>query len=170
MGMDEDNDDGLGGRSRDRREVTEANRWGAPLCALSDAALRAAPLPDALRDEIALGRTIRSYRARDRQYALIDRLVRSLEPAAIEAIDAFLADPVEAPDPRALAAEALLAGGDAALQAWIEADPQADRQRLRALLRNARRDDRGRNALIDALPLGTAEAFNTARAAGAKER
>jgi ribosome-associated protein len=151
MGMDEDNDDGLGGRSRDRREVTEANRWARPLCALTEAELRAAPLPDPIREAVELGRAIRSYRARDRQYQRIDKLVRLLEPRALARLDAFLADPVEAPDPGEVAADALLAGGDEALQAWVEAHPGADRQRLRSLLRQARRDGGARAALVAAL-------------------
>ncbi|MEQ1507465.1 MAG: DUF615 domain-containing protein, partial [Myxococcota bacterium] len=91
--MDEDNDDGLGGRTRDRRELTAANRWARPLCALSLVELAAAPLPEDLRDAVLLGRSITSYRARDRQYQRIDKLVRDLDDELVAAIDAYLADP-----------------------------------------------------------------------------
>jgi ribosome-associated protein len=148
MGMNEDNDDGLGGRSRDRREVSEANRWAGPLCALSDGALRAAPLPDVVREAVAHGRAIRSFRARARQLQRIDKLVRSLEPQQIAALDGFLAEPSEAPDPAEVAADALLTGGDEALQAWMAAHPATDRQHLRSLLR---RGEGARAALIEAL-------------------
>lgn len=153
MGMDEDNDDGLGGRSRDRREVTEQNRWGEPLCALSAILLEAAPLPDLIREAVALGRELRaggsrSYRARDRQYQRIDKLIRTLSDAEIEAIDLFLATP-----DRALEEELdrLLAGGDDALQTWLETHPGADRNQLRTLLRAARKDPGKRGALLAAL-------------------
>ena len=155
MGMDEINDDGLGGRSRDRREVTEANRWSRPLCALSEAELQAAPIPDVIREAVAFGRTVRAYRARDRQYQLIDKLVRLLDDRAVAALDAFLEAPVEAPDPAEAEADVLLAGGDDALSAWIEQHPGADRQQLRSLVRQARREPGARKALVAALSTRT---------------
>lgn len=151
MVMDEDNDDGLGGRTRDRREVTEANRWSRPLCALTEIELYAAPLPDVIRDAVVLGRSIRSYRARDRQYQLIDKLVRTLEDDEIAAVDHFLAHPDEAVVRLDSEVDRLLSGGDEALQAWLGEHPNAERGRIRTLVRNAIRDPARRAALTSAL-------------------
>src|SRR5688500_2860559 len=94
MVMDEDNDDGLGGRTRDRRVFTSANRWSRPLCALDAVQLAGAPLTDELRDAVRLAQAIAaSFPARDRQYRRIDKLIRGMEPEAIAAIDTFLTDP-----------------------------------------------------------------------------
>jgi ribosome-associated protein len=153
MGLDEDNDDGLGGRSRDRREVTEANRWARPLAALDPVAWAAAPVNDAIREEVELARRLAAAEnrlARDRSFRRIDKLVRELEEEEIAAIDAFLARPARA---RA-AAERAVAGwrarlvteGEPAIRAFGEAFPQADLQRMRQLVRNARKPDAGERA------------------------
>lgn len=148
MGMDEDNDDGLGGRSRTRREVTEANRWGKPLCLLTDAQFALAPLPPEIREAVALGRTIASFRARDRQWQRIDKLVRALPEDVVERIDAFLADP-DAPFTALRGwADRMVAGGDDVLAEWIARRPATDRQRLRSVVRGARTDPRGVEAVV----------------------
>jgi ribosome-associated protein len=159
MGMDEDNDDGLGGRSRDRRELTAANRWGRPLCALSEAQLLAAPLPEEIREAVRLGRelaagTSRAFRARDRQYDRIDKLVRCLEEPEIEAIDQFLQAPSDGREQLGRWADRLIAEGDWALQEWMDEHPASDRQQLRNLVRQARQRPESRAALVDALAVG----------------
>lgn len=153
--MDEDNDDGLGGRSRDRREVTLANRWSRPLCALTELQLQLAPLPDEVREAVALARmlqdsTTRAYRARDRQYQRIDKLIRSLPDEEIAAIDAWLAQPDEGSWLQSWV-DRLVAEGDEALQAWMDEHPDADRQQLRTLARRVRKDPAARAALLEAL-------------------
>jgi ribosome-associated protein len=150
--MDEDNDDGLGGRSRDRRDVTQANRWSRPLCALDPVRLAAAPVPDEVMAEIRLARSLESsYAARDRAYRRIDKLVRGLEEAEVDALDAFLANPD--------AGQAMLDGwidrlvkdGDPVVEAWVEGHPGTDRQRLRTLVRNVKSGKGTRDALRAAL-------------------
>lgn len=158
MVMDEKNDDGLGGRSRDRREFSAANRWARPLCRLLPRELEAAPLPDDVREATVLGRRLSSPKAVARQHQRIDKLVRQLDDEQIAAIDAFLADPTVAkvkaapPSPETEAwCDRLVAEGDAALDAWMDLHPDADRQRLRTLARNARGSKERRKALLAAL-------------------
>lgn len=168
MAVDEDNDDGLGGRSRDRRAVTEANRWALPLVQLDPVELAAAPIPEAIRDEVRLGRALTatdgnprpgvasrtpkaSYRARDRQYQRIDKLVRSLDEEEIAAVDAFLADPSVAWSALDGWVDRMVQDLDPALDAWLALHPGADRQRLRALARRARAGGAARGALLRAL-------------------
>src|SRR5688500_3545102 len=139
MVMDEDNDDGLGGRTRDRRAFTSANRWGEALCALDAVQLAAAPLADDLRDAVRLGQAVAaSYPARNRQHRRIDKLVRGLDDPEIAAIDAFLEDPSAGYQELDGWCDRLVRDGDPAIDAWITLHPDVERQRLRTLARNAR--------------------------------
>jgi ribosome-associated protein len=145
MAMDEKHDDGLGGRTRDRRAVTAANRWAGPLCALLPREFDAAPLPDDVREAVAVARRLTVPKAIARQHQYVDKLVRQQDDDVIAAIDAFLADPTvpkappPGPDPEIDAwCTRLIAEGDAALDAWMALHPASDRQRLRTLARNAR--------------------------------
>src|SRR5688572_21950060 len=127
MVMDEKHDDGLGGRSRDRREFSAANRWARPLCKLLPLEFEAAPLTDDVREAAALARSMKDLKALARQYQRIDKLVRLQEDDVIAAIDAFLAEPTTArPVVAAVSAELenwcdrLIADGDAAIATWME--------------------------------------------------
>ena len=152
MAIDEEHDDGLGGRSRDRREVTAANRWAGPLCALDAVQLAAAPLPEEVREAVELHRSIPTHRAKNRQAQRIDKLVRILDEDQIAAIDAFLANPAVAHAEADAWVDRLVREGDAALDEWIALHPEADRQQLRRLARNARDGSpERREALRDAL-------------------
>ena len=151
MAIDEDHDDGLGGRSRTRREVTEGNRWAKVLCALRPAQLAAAPIPDEIREEVALHGRLTSARARNRQARLVDKLVRQLEPERVAELDRFLADPDRASAEIDRWCDRIVAEGDAALDAFLALHPSADRQRLRQLARNARGAPGRRRALREAL-------------------
>lgn len=155
--IDERNDDGLGGRSRDRREVNQSRRYGARLLAIDPEIVDGCAMNDDLRDALAVARKIQSPGPKKRQIAYIDKLLRGLEQAEIRPIERLLA----APAPVALkarragravekAADALLAD-DAALSTWVESHPDVDLPRLRTLIRNTRKDPTRRSALLDAL-------------------
>lgn len=156
--IDEDNDDGLGGRSRDRRAVNQSRRYGARLLAMAPEIIAGLVIGPALREAIAVARKIQSPNAKKRQIAYIDKLLRGFEEVEIRPIERLLA--AAAPVARKLnraadraaerAADALLAD-DAALSPWVEAHPDVDLPRLRALIRNARKDPTRRSALLDAL-------------------
>lgn len=151
MAIDEDHDDGLGGRSRTRREVTEGNRWARVLCALRPDQLAMAPIPDEIREEVTLHGRMTAHRARNRQARLVDKLVRQLDADAVAALDAFLADPERAAAELDAWCDRLITEGDAALDAWMALRPTADRQRLRQLARNARTAPGRRRVLRAAL-------------------
>jgi ribosome-associated protein len=140
MVMDEDHDDGLGGRSRTRREVTEGNRWGRALYELDAAQFAAAPIPPEVRAEAEVARRATSYRARDRATMRVDALVRDLDEGQVRRLDRFLGAPPELrAHPQTVAwSRRLLDEGDAAVQALVDERPGLDVQRLRQLLRNAR--------------------------------
>lgn len=148
--QDEDNDDGLGGRFRDRQAVTAANRWARPLAALDDVQLAALALPDWIADEVRTARALSAadnFLARERSLHRIDKLVRELEDDEIARIDAFLVDPEAPLRARAARIDAwrarLLRDGEPAIRALGEAVPAVDLQRLRPLVRALRKGDTG---------------------------
>lgn len=143
MGMDEDNDDGLGGRSRRRREVTATARFAADLIKLPDWHLAEVPLPDHVREAVDEGRRIGSPIARKRQLGFIDGLLRALELEEQQAIAVAIRAPKRAKrqqqDRIGGWRRRLLDEGDEAVEALLSERPELDRQRVRQLVRNAKK-------------------------------
>jgi ribosome-associated protein len=92
MAIDEDNDDGLGGRSRRRREARDAH-FGKQLVEVKEPVLALISLPEEVRKAVLVGRGIKSYAARKRQIAFINKLLRDLEPEELAAIGKALEPP-----------------------------------------------------------------------------
>jgi len=156
--MDEDNDDGLGGRSRRRREVTESNRFASDLVQLYPWQLRQAELPADLVDLVIEGRSIDSPIALKRQLGRIDAWIRHAPEEVIESIAETVQFAAKGESAVARQVESwrqrLLDGGESALDALIAAFPQEERQRFRTLVRNAAKEappGRGHAALTGAL-------------------
>ncbi len=103
-------------------------------------------LPEKLVDAVNDAKRITNFEGRRRQMQFIGKLMRKLDEASVAAIEAAL-DELRRPSAAATLAlhqaeqwrERLLAD-DAALTQWLELDPQADIQPLRALIRQARKD------------------------------
>jgi ribosome-associated protein len=130
-------------KSELKRQAHEQQTLGVALAALPDAALAATPMPDALRDAIADLRRTRSHEGRRRQVQLIGKLMRQAEIEPLrEAVAA--AQLGQAHDALALHRAELwrteLVAEDEALTRWMAEHPQTDLQRLRTLIRNARKD------------------------------
>jgi ribosome-associated protein len=130
-------------KSELKRQAHDQQALGRVLAGLNDAALAAAPMPEALREAIAEYRRTRSHEGRRRQLQFIGKLMRQAETGPLrEAVAA--AQLGHAQDALALhRAEhwrAELVASDEALTRWMTAYPQTDLQRLRALIRNARKD------------------------------
>jgi ribosome-associated protein len=139
MGTDEEHDDGLGGRSRRRREVTESNRWGEALVALPRWHRVAIDMRDDLRAAVEEGARIESFIAKRRQVARIDAILRDLDEEQLAAVEAGMANPP--PDPASQADSWVLrlrARGDEAIDAFVAENPSAERQRLRQLVRGGK--------------------------------
>lgn len=146
MGIDDNNDDGLGGRSRFRREINESWRWGGRLVELPQWHLDAVPLPDNVRDAVEVGRTISSYAALKRQVAFIDGRLRALEDDEKDAIERVLNHPPKMPhadDVWRAWYNRLVSDGDVAIDGFLAEFPNAERQTLRQHVRNARTKPRG---------------------------
>lgn len=148
-GRDEDSGDYLGpSRSMQRRAALDVLALGEQLVELSAAQLARLPLPEVLLPHIQDTQRITSHGARKRQLAYLAKQMRKLDEAELEALrDAMRKDgdaarrEVAAMHRAEALRDALLADdGDAALTALLDAHPQADRQQLRQLLRNAREE------------------------------
>jgi ribosome-associated protein len=130
-------------RSQQRRDAAAVTELGKQLVEMSRAELDRLGLSEELRDAIKLCQGLK-LRARNRQKRLIGQLLRADDHEGIRARLDVLHAPRREDVAREHAAEAwrsrLLEEGDAALQALVEAHPEADRQQLRALARTARQD------------------------------
>lgn len=138
-------------RSEQRRAALDVLALAERLTALSDAQLAKLPVPEALRQPIAETRRITAHGARKRQLAFLAKLMRREDDEALDAVrDALDAGGEAARQDTARLhrvehwRERLLADGDAALAELVDAHPQADRQKLRQLVRNAG-EERRRN-------------------------
>ena len=119
---------------------------GERLVALPATQLDALQLPERLLAALDEARRIRDFGALRRQRQFIGRLMRQLDEAQLDAIRAtFEARDATSAEHTALlhAAEGWrerLMQSDAALSEWLAQHPHSDAQRLRALLRQARKD------------------------------
>jgi len=130
-------------KSERKRQAHDQQTLGVALAALPDAALAATQMPEALREAIADLRRTRSHEGRRRQVQLIGKLMRQAEVEPLrEAVAA--AQLGQAHDALALHRAELwrteLVAEDEALTRWMAEHPQTDLQRLRTLIRNARKD------------------------------
>ncbi|MFW5331379.1 ribosome biogenesis factor YjgA [Hydrogenophaga sp. ZJX-1] len=103
-------------------------------------------LPEKLVDAVNDAKRITNFEGRRRQMQFIGKLMRKLDEATVAAIEAAME---EQRKPSAQATLALhqaeqwrdkLIADDNALTRWLEQDPAADVQHLRALIRQARKD------------------------------
>ena len=145
-GRDEETGEFLGpSRSQQRREALEVLELAERLLALGERELAAVPMPDALRDLVQDSRRITAQIARKRQLQFLAKNMRREDDDVIDAIRRTLQR--DRDDARREAArlhrleawrERLLEEGDEALAELIAEHPDADRQKLRQLVRNAR--------------------------------
>lgn len=103
-------------------------------------------LPDKLIDALDEAQRITNFEGRRRQMQYIGKLMRKLDDEAVAAIEAALEEqrkPSAQETLRLHQAEQWrdrLIADDGALTDWLAADPSADVQHLRALIRQARKD------------------------------
>ncbi|MCC5860335.1 MAG: DUF615 domain-containing protein [Gammaproteobacteria bacterium] len=135
-------------KSAAKREAEALQALGESLLGLPAGELAALPLPEELREALALARRIQAHGGLRRQRQLIGKLMRRIDA---EPIRAALAAREQAH--RAIVAldhqaerwrDRLLEEGDAALGEFIAAHPTTEPQALRQLLRAAARADTAR--------------------------
>ena len=141
MSYDEQHDDGLGGRSRNRREVTESWRWGAQLVELPAWHVDAIPMPEDLRKRITECRAMTSMIARKRQINHIDSYLRDMDEVARALVNRGIHERPQGVDPDSLVkawVPRFKTEGDAAIDAFLTEYPAAERQRLRQCVRSGK--------------------------------
>ncbi|QQQ03024.1 ribosome biogenesis factor YjgA [Lysobacter enzymogenes] len=138
-------------RSQNRREALEVLALAEKLVALTEAQLAKLPVPEALLPHIRETKRITAHVAHKRQLAFLAKQMRREDEDALETLRDAMDENGEAAR-REVAAmhrveqwrERLLEDGDAALAGLLDEYPQADRQRLRQLVRNTL-EERKRN-------------------------
>ncbi len=139
-------------KQRERKQEADALlTLATDLSTVSERWLRRLPLDEDVAEAVMAARSISSHRARQRQLKAVRRLLKSTDWLALQTQLDRLRQPASlAPNASSAAAkeaalrahvEALIAGGDAALDELLRAAPTLDRKQLRALLRNARQDN-----------------------------
>ena len=137
--------DELVSKTRRKREMLELQTLGAALVAMPQASLARMQLEPDLMQAVLEARRIRSHEAKRRQLQYIGRLMREVDAAPIREQIAAL----QGTSAQAAAAHRRLEGwrdrllaDDGALTAYAAQNPGADLQALRALIRNARREQK----------------------------
>ena len=130
-------------KTRRKQAMHDLQDLGVALVEMSDDRLAALPLGEALHDAVLDYKRTRTHEGRRRQMQYVGKLMRGIDAGPIrEAVAA--AQLGRAHDALALhGAErwrAELLADDAALEAWQAAHPASDLQRLRSLVRAARKD------------------------------
>jgi ribosome-associated protein len=137
-------DDGRISKSQLKRESAALQDLGDELLKLSAEQLGRLDLPPELSEAVRLGRTITAHGGLRRQRKFIGKLLRGLDAEPIRAGLARIRNEGAAAARRLHQIERwrdlMLAEGDAAVNAFIAEHPEADRQKLRQLARDAHRE------------------------------
>lgn len=132
-------------KTQRKKEMLELQALGVALVDLPESQLGALGLADGLKAAVLDAKRIRSHEARRRQLQYIGRLMREVDPAPIRArLDALAGSSAQAAaQHRRLEAwrERLLAD-DTALTEFATEYPAADLQKMRALIRNSRKEQK----------------------------
>jgi ribosome-associated protein len=139
------------GRDADPSSRTQRKREAQAVADLAEALVEAkagvlakVPVPEEIEADLKLARKITSHIARRRQILFLAKKMRGLDLAPIRAA----LEPDEAAHRQQVAQmhyierwrDRLLAEGDEALTAFVDAHPQTDRQTIRQLIRQAARE------------------------------
>lgn len=133
-------------KSQRKREMTALQKLGEELVAQPKDRLRRVPLPEDVLDAILECQRIKDHEGRRRQLQYVGKKMRTLEEDEIAAVQRQLDSWRGASKAETNAMHALerrrekLLAGDGALTELLAEYPQADAQHLRALIRNARRE------------------------------
>lgn len=131
-------------KSQLKREALEKRSLASELIALGSKQFANAPLDENLREEIRAARKITAHVARKRQLQFVAKQLRNSDTAEIEQYLESLNTDANQLTQRHHRAESwrdfLISGGDSALAEFLQLRPDADRQALRQLIRNAKQE------------------------------
>jgi ribosome-associated protein len=132
-------------KTRRKREMLELQALGAALVALPDAQLARMALAQELLQAVLEAKRINSHEARRRQLQYIGRLMREVDPGPIRAELAAIrggSAQAAAAHRRLETWRERLLDNDEALTAFAAEHPRSDLQEIRALIRNARKEQK----------------------------
>ncbi|TAK65971.1 MAG: DUF615 domain-containing protein [Betaproteobacteria bacterium] len=139
----QDEPDELASKTRKKKDMLALQDLGAKLVDLNEQQIETMQLPESLLAAVREARRITKHEARRRQMQYIGRLMRDLDAAPIrERLEEWLGQGRE----HTAQLHALerwrdeLLAGDPALERFLREYPGADSQKLRSLIRNARRE------------------------------
>lgn len=131
-------------KSQVKREMLALQALGAELVAMPAVQLAKVPMSEKLRDNIELCQRITAHGGRDRQLQFIGRIMRDeeMEPLHQALEDIRFSAKKQAQKFHVLERwrERLIADGDSALSDYLVEHPDADRQQLRTLIRQAQKE------------------------------
>ena len=130
-------------KSQRKRDMTALQRLGARLVALPADQLDRLDLPETLRDALAFARRVTSHEGRRRHMQYIGKLMRNVDPEPLQRALDDATGSSRAAVARMHQAEAWrerLIADDDALTELVAEHAQLDVQKLRALVRAARRE------------------------------
>ena len=149
-----------------KRESTELQTLGEALIGLRKGLMMPLNLPEQLIEALAEAKRITNFEGKRRQMQYIGKLMRKLQLAQPESLDAIRAALVEQHSGSAASALSLhqaeqwrndLIAKDERFGDWVTAYPSTDTQQLRALIRQARKDAEAKPVIAD-VPSATPEA------------
>lgn len=130
-----------------KRESAELQKLGEALLTLRADLMERLQLPEKLAEALAETRRITNFEGRRRQLQYVGKLMRALDEEQLEAVRQALDEQRQGSAGDALALHRAeqwrdkLIASDEALQEWMQAYPGTDSQQLRALVRQARKDN-----------------------------
>jgi ribosome-associated protein len=139
----EDDRDDRPSKTQLKQQAHDLQELGEELAALPDNRLAAIEMPESLRDAILQYRRTKSHEGRRRQRQYVGKQMRFVDAAPLrEAVDAYklgsAKDTLKLHETERWRDE--LVANDEASTRWAQAYPQSDLQRLRSLVRAARKD------------------------------
>lgn len=128
-------------RTAAKRRMQALQELGEELVALKESQIRRLPASEQLTEALLQAKAMPRREARRRQVQYIGKLMRREDAAALEQALQLTADSAARVDVQeAEQWRSRLLRDDAAVQEWVAAYPETDVQRLRSLIRQARRD------------------------------
>lgn len=130
-----------------KKESTELQKLGEALLTLRADLMERLGLPDKLVDALAEVRRITNFEGRRRQMQYIGKLMRGLDEDLLQAVRDALEEQHKGSAKDTLALHQAeqwrddLITKEASLELWLQQYPDTDTQQLRALIRQARKDN-----------------------------
>ncbi len=133
-------------RTQVKKEVEELQKLGERLISLSKAQLLSIDIPQELIDTVLLSKTITTNKAKRRQKQYIGTLMREIDIEPILKALRNLDDGLPVGNTNSGEVKDLLKklvdGDDSSIEIIVDKHPKSDRQKLRQLVRNARKEKR----------------------------